>query len=152
KIHSGGEEASHPVPRSGLQRRSAAMRTVPKSRPQGHVPCLIALIRIVVFLLPGVLLLVGVLRTEGQARTLLALGSTFEALICWLSLGRRPAWREPVGPFVMTLYLLALGWLWIVPPTAAEDWYPHFARSVFLSVPLSVFAVQLLTNSGAASL
>ena len=128
------------------------MRILSSSRPQGHVPTLLALIRVCVFLLPAAVLLVGVRRAEGPPRTMLALGSTFEALICWLIVGRRRAWRQPVGPFVITLYLLALGWLCIVPPTASEDWYPHFARSLFVSVPLAVFAVQILTNSGAASL
>jgi HEAT repeat protein len=128
------------------------MRTLPKSRSQEPAPLLIVLVRIIVFLLPATLLLLGVLRTDGQAQTMLALGSIFEALICWLSFGRQRAWREPVGPFVITLYLLALGWLWILPPLSVEDWYPHFAQSVLLIVPLSVFAVQILTNSGAASL
>jgi hypothetical protein len=128
------------------------MRTLSSSRTQGQVSTLLALIRIGIFLLPGALLLLGALRTEGPARTLFSLGSSFEALLCWLIVGRRRAWRQPVGPFVITLYLLALGWLCLVPPPPSEDWYPHFARSLFVSLPLAVFAVQMLTNSGAASL
>jgi hypothetical protein len=86
---------------------------------------------------------------------MLLLGSIFQSLVCCLILFNQRGWREPAGPSVITLYLIGLGWLWIVQgmqPQFAQNWYPHFAQSVLLIVPLFVFAVQTLTNTGAASL
>jgi hypothetical protein len=81
---------------------------------------------------------------------MLAIGSAFQLLVCWLNLCSRRSWRDPVGPSVIVLYLIALGWLWLVVPSFSDDWYPHLAQSALLIVPLSVFALQILTNSGAA--
>ena len=128
------------------------MRTVKKSRPERSVPSLITLaIRIMILLLPAVLLLFSVQCTEGQAKSMLALGSVFQILVCCLSFFSRRGWREPIGPSAITLYLIALGWLWLIQPPSSNAWF-HFAQSVLLIVPLSVFAIQTLTNSGAASL
>jgi hypothetical protein len=129
------------------------MRTVSKSRPERRVPSLITLaIRVMILLLPAALLFFSVQRAEGHTRSMLALGSVFQILVCCLSFFSQRGWREPIGPSAITLYLIALGWLWLVQPQSSADWYPHFAQSVLLIVPLSVFAIQTLTNSGAASL
>jgi hypothetical protein len=49
---------------------------------------------------------------------------------------------------VITLYLIALSWLWLAAPVS-DEWYTSFARSVMLLVPLMVFASQMLRDSGA---
>lgn len=129
------------------------MQTVLRSRPKGRVSALIALaVRVLLLFLPAALLFVSVLRTEGSPQIMLALGSIFQVLVCCLSFLSQRGWREPAAPSMITLYLIALGWLWLVQPSSADDWYPHFAQSVLLVVPLSVFALQTLTQSGAASL
>jgi hypothetical protein len=129
-----------------------AMRTVFRPRPQGSVPPLITVAdHVLLLLLPAALLFVSVLRTEGPPQTLLALGCMFQILVCCPTFLNQRRWREPAGPFMITLYLVALGWLRVVQPPS-DDWYPHFAQSALLIVPLSVFAVQTLTQSGAASL
>jgi HEAT repeat protein len=52
---------------------------------------------------------------------------------------------------MITLYLIALGWLWWGGGTQ-DDWYFHFAQSILLVVPISLFALQTLTDSGAPSI
>jgi hypothetical protein len=109
-------------------------------------------LRMLILLLPAVLLLLGVARTVGQPRTVLLLGSCFQILVCLLSFVSPRGWRESAGPSVIVLYLIALGWLWVAAPDNSEDWYPHLTQALLLIVPLFVFAVQTLTNSGAESL
>src|SRR5262249_26323834 len=108
------------------------------------------LFRLVVLLLPTGLLLGAALRSPGAANTMLWLASAFQGLVCLLTFLSRPSWRQPVGPSVITLYLIALAWVWLAD--AQDDWYTHFLKSILLVVPLSVFAVQTLTESGAPAL
>lgn len=129
------------------------MHTLSTARPERRVRSFITrVIRMLVLLLPAGLLLFGVMRTEGYPQTMLALGSLFQVLVCLLSFLSPRGWREGIGPSLIVLYLIALGWLWLVTPHISEDWYPHLAQAVLLIVPLAVFAVQTLTNSGAESL
>src|SRR5437870_1858400 len=129
------------------------MHTPSTSRRERRVRSLVArAVRVLVLLLPACLLLIGVLRTDGQAQTMLALGAFFQILVCFLSFVSPRGWREAVGPSVIVLYLIALGWLWLATPQVSDDWYPHLVQAILLIVPLAVFAVQTLTNSGAESL
>src|SRR5207249_6439029 len=129
------------------------MPSMPKPRSKRRVPSpILAAVRVLIPLLPAGLLLVGVLRTDGQPQLMVGLGCLFQILIYSLSFGTQRSWRDPLGLHVIILYLIALGWLWLVAPHFADDWYLHFAQSVLLVVPLSIFALQILTNSGAASL
>jgi hypothetical protein len=132
------------------------MRTDLRSRAECRVPSLFTLaVRALILLLPAALLFASVAQTEGTSQKMLLLGSLFQVLVCCLTLFSHRAWREPVGPSVITLYLIGLGWLWIVQgmqPQFSQNWYPHFAQSVLLIVPLFVFALQTLTNTGASSL
>ncbi len=129
------------------------MHTPSTSRRERRVRSLVAcVIRVPVLLLPAGLLLIGVLRTDGQPQTMLALGAFFQILVCFLSFVSPRGWRDALAPSVIVLYLIALGWLWLAAPQISDDWYAHLTQAVLLVVPLSVFAVQTLTNSGAASL
>jgi hypothetical protein len=101
--------------------------------------------------LPALLLLLGSLRLDGRTNLMLWLGTAFQVLVCTLSLLSRQGRREPVGPSVITLYIIALGWMWL-GTLSSEDWYPHFAQSVLLVMPLLVFALQILTESGAPAI
>jgi len=124
-----------------------------KNRPERHVPSLVSVaVRALILVLPAALLLIAAMRTEGYPRTMLALGSAFQAFICLFSCFVQRGWRDPVALSVMALYLTALGWLWLAQPNFSDDWYPHLLQSVLVLVPLSVFAVQTLTNSGARTL
>jgi hypothetical protein len=109
------------------------------------------LLRIGGLLLPGVLLMLAAFRVPEQNALMLWLGVAFQFLVALLSFVSRPAWRQPLGPSVITLYVIALGWLWLGVGNS-DDWYPHLAQAVLLVVPLLVFAQQLLTDSGAYAL
>jgi hypothetical protein len=79
------------------------------------------------------------------------MGTAFQILVCLLTFLSRQSWRQPVGPSVVALYLIALGWMWLAG-AQVDDWYLHFAQAILLVIPLSVFALQNLTNSGAPAL
>jgi HEAT repeat protein len=122
------------------------------SRSGQPVPSLVRpVLRAAVLLVPAALLLIASLRVPGQANTMLWLGTAFQFLCCWLSFLSAQGRRQPLGPSVITLYTIALGWLWLGNP-GAGDWYFHLARSVLLVVPLIAFGGQMLNDSGATAL
>src|SRR5216683_1543879 len=110
------------------------MHTPSTSRRERRVRSLVAcVIRVPVLLLPACLLLIGVLRTDGQPQTMLALGAFFQLLVCFLSFVSPRGWRDAMAPSVIVLYLIALGWLWLARPP--DDWYAHLTQAVLLVVP-----------------
>jgi HEAT repeats len=109
------------------------------------------LVRLVVLLLPATLLGMAALRVPPSQALMLWLGAAFQALCCLLSLVSRQGWRQPIGPSAITLYVIALGWLWF-GTQGANDWYPHLAQGLMLVVPVVVFAHQVLMESGASAL
>ncbi|MCI0681508.1 MAG: HEAT repeat domain-containing protein [Gemmataceae bacterium] len=120
-------------------------------RWQRKLGAAVALIsRLTVLLLPSAILLAASLREEGGANLVLWLGTAFQATVCFLSFFSHGTWRQPLGPSVITLYLIALAWLWF--GDHREDWYTSFGKSVLLVVPLIVFGFQTLHDSGAPAL
>jgi HEAT repeat protein len=107
--------------------------------------------RIVVLLMPSGLLLLAALRGPEENALMFWLAVLFQLLVCGLALLSRQMWRQSMGPSIITLYVIALGWLWL-GSTGSEDWYPHLAQAVLLVVPLVVFAQQMLVESGASAL
>ena len=104
-----------------------------------------------ILLLPAALLLGIALRDEGtQTNWMLWLGAAFQLCICFLSFLSSNSWRQPLGPSVITLYVIGLGWLWF--GIKQEDWFTHLSRAILLIVPLIVFGMQSLAESGAARL
>jgi HEAT repeat protein len=79
---------------------------------------------------------------------MLWLGTGFQVVVCCLSFFSRKAREVGIGPSVITLYLIALGWLWWGAHDQV-DWFGYLARAVLLVVPMAVFALQTLTESGA---
>jgi ABC-type Co2+ transport system permease subunit len=59
----------------------------------------------------------------------------------------RRSWNQPLGPAIVTMYLIALAWMWFGVQT--EDWFNHVAKAILLVVPLLVFGYQTLYESGA---
>ncbi len=103
--------------------------------------------RLFILLLPSALLLLAALREIGSNRLILWMGTGFEASVCFLSFFSRGSWRQPLGPSVITLYLIAFAWLWF--GDQRDDWYTSLSKSVLLVVPLLVFGFQTLQDSGA---
>lgn len=98
-------------------------------------------------LLPTALLLGVALRHQGAGNLALWIGVAFQATVCFLTFFTTGNFRQPLGPSVVTLYLIALAWLWF--GVRVEDWFTHFAKAVLLVVPLAVFGMQTLYESGA---
>src|SRR5262245_40711689 len=106
--------------------------------------------RLLILLLPSLLLLAATLRDPVGGNLMLWMGTAFQVLVLLLSLLSRGGWRQPLGPSVITLYLIALAWLWFGDRN--QDWYTSLAKSVLLVVPLIVFAFQTLHDSGAPAM
>jgi HEAT repeat protein len=109
------------------------------------------LVRVPVLFLPAVLLAIGGLRCPAQQALMFWLAVLFQLLVCALALLSRQMWRQSMGPSVITLYVIALGWMWL-GARGMDDWYPHLAQAILLVVPLAVFAKQMLSESGASAL
>lgn len=116
-----------------------------------HAAILLRLFRLAALMLPAVLLLIAALRTPPEMSLMLWLGTGFQVLVCLLNFSSLQGWRSPLGPSVITLYVIALGWLWL-GSLNHRDWFPHLAQAVLLVVPLLVFAQQMLTESGASAI
>ena len=106
--------------------------------------------RLMLLLIPTVLLLGASLRHPEPGNTMLWIGTGFQAVVCLLTFVSRGSWRQPVGPSVITLYLIGLAWLWI--SGGFEDWYTHVSKAILLVVPLGFFALQTLSDSGAPAM
>jgi hypothetical protein len=115
---------------------------------------LIRLVRLLLLLLPALLLLGASLRAPAQAAPLLWLGALFQFLGCLLALASQRGLREPAGPGLILLYVIALSWLAACSPAGEEskDGYFYLSQAILLVLPLVFFGVQLLRDSGATTL
>jgi HEAT repeat protein len=107
--------------------------------------------RLVLLLLPVPLLAVASLRVADEADPILWLGTLFQVVACGLALWNTGGGREPAGPAVIMLYVIALGWMLLGAPNR-EDWVIYLSQSLLLVVPLAFFALQCLHDSGATML
>jgi hypothetical protein len=119
--------------------------------PKPSTSLVFSLGRMAVLVLPAMLLTLGAVRTPGNPNLILWLGALFQFLACVLVFVSRQGWREPVGPAVIMLYVIALSWM-LIGAVGVDDWFLHFAQAVLLVVPLGFFAVQCLRDSGALAL
>ena len=106
--------------------------------------------RILVLLLPTFLLIGASSRAEPPNHLMLWMGTGFQALVCILSFLSWRSWYQSIAPSVITLYLIALCWLWWGQPN--NDWYTALSKAILLVVPLLVFAFQTLNESGAPAI
>jgi hypothetical protein len=115
---------------------------------------LIRLLRLGLVFLPVILLLLASVRAPESTVQLLWLGTLVQGLGCILALMGMQYGREPVGPLIIVLYVIGLGWLIFGTSGAVkfEDWYLHLAQALLLVIPLFLFAVQCLRDSGAPAL
>jgi hypothetical protein len=81
---------------------------------------------------------------------MLWMGTAFQVIVCGLSFLSTRNWRQPVGPSIITLYLIALCWIWWADDLS--DWYSYLAKAVLLAVPVAIFGWQTLTDSGAPAI
>src|SRR5438045_5683143 len=121
------------------------MRPILAARTRNRLGSVLAPIwRLAFLLLPSALLLIASLRRAGAGSEslMLWLGTAFQAAVCFLTFFSRRSWNQPVGPSVVTLYLIALAWLWF--GGQSEDWFTHLAKAILLVFPLTVFGFQTL--------
>ena len=102
--------------------------------------------RLGLLLLPTALLLAASLRYPDASNIRLWLATGFQIAILAAAC-ITPSLRQPTGPSVITLYLIALAWLWW--GDGMDDWLTHLTRAILLIVPLAVFGYQTLAESGA---
>jgi HEAT repeat protein len=121
------------------------------SSGEPSVPLLQRAGRLLLLLLPGGLLLVTSLRYTGESPGLLWLGTLFQFIACALAMWGRQRLREPIGSALITLYVVALGWL-VVGAVGWTDWFCLLAQAILLVVPLMFFGIQAVRDSGAPAL
>src|SRR5262245_34309821 len=108
------------------------------------------MLRLAVLMIPLTLLLIAAARFPGGNNTMLWLAVGFQAVVCTLTLLSRSSWAQPMGPSIITLYLIGLCWLWF--GDGVDDWYTHLSKAILLIVPLIVFGTQTLSDSGALAI
>lgn len=107
-------------------------------------------LRAFLLVLPTLLLLGAGLRATSAHRWMLWLGTFFQCLVCFLSFISRRSWVQSIAPQIITLYLIALCWLWLGSPV--NDWYVAMSKAILILVPLFAFAYQTLHESGAPAI
>lgn len=107
-------------------------------------------VRVLTLLLPTGLLVGASLRADGPHQWMLWMGTSFQAVVCLLSFFSRRSWYSSINPSIITLYLIALCWLWLGAPV--NDWYVSMSKAVLLLIPLLAFAHQTLSDSGAPAI
>src|SRR5947207_3391157 len=123
-----------------------------------RVPCqpppglLLRLGRLSLLFLPVALLaLAGTRVASSDAALLLWLGAAAQAVGCLFALWARQGGRESVGPVLIMLYVIALAWL-LFGANRQSDWFLYVAQALLLVVPVGLFGVQCLRDSGATTM
>ena len=103
--------------------------------------------RTIILVLPATLLLIAALRAQDETPWILAAGLAVQGLICFLTFVSHRSWNAPIGPSIVTLYLIAVAWLWF--GDKSTDWFNHFSKGILIGFPILVFGYQALLESGA---
>src|SRR5262245_16411899 len=121
--------------------------------PHRHRPPLgLRLARLTSLALPCLLLIAGAaLQFSARPGGTLWIGGLLVLGGCVFAAAVGRTWHEPVGPAVLILYVVALSWL-LLASDGVPTWFLHLAQSLLLVVPLGLFGVQCLQESGASSL
>src|SRR5262245_272844 len=118
--------------------------------PVARGPLLIEALRLGLLLLPLTLLLMSAYQHAGADYGLVWLAVGFQTVAAGWIVYNRERESYTSGPAIAALYLIGLLYLWLagIPETP----FTHFSRAVLLVVPLIVFGVQTLADSGALAL
>jgi hypothetical protein len=106
------------------------------------------LLSLALLLLPTGLLSYLAVRYEAVP---LAAGAGVQGLFALVFFRVHPVWRPPVSTSVVTLYLIALAWVY-VPLRENNDWVVHLAQGVLLLGAVMLLAAHDLTRIGAEPL
>jgi len=108
------------------------------------------LFRFAILFLPALLLGLAAMRQGGERQVTLGIGAGILFVLCAAFMGFRSGWQHPLSSSAITLYLIALAWIWMAKDL--EDWYSNLTKAILLMVPLLIFGYQMLFESGAHAL
>jgi hypothetical protein len=107
--------------------------------------------RVLVLLVPAGLLLLASLRiSDPKTQHLLWIGAGVQGVFFLGVLLTGWLFRRLNCTAIIFIYALALAWLWLTQ-SMTDDWFSPLAQFLLLAIPLGVFAVQSLDNSGAVA-
>jgi HEAT repeat protein len=109
------------------------------------------LVRTLLLLGSALILLLVNLRLGSASNPYLWVGFVVQALLCLVLLWTAQLGQEPVGFFGMSLYLVGLGWL-LLGSYGMRDWVISLAQAALVLIPLVLFALQSLRDSGASEM
>jgi len=81
----------------------------------------------------------------------LAIGAVVQLVYAIVFVRQHPVWRPPVAPSVVVMYLVALGWCWLVGRTLT-DTLLFLVQGLLIIMAVGLFAVHDLIRSGAEPL
>src|SRR4051794_13452553 len=85
--------------------------------------------RLTLLALPLALLLIASFRLPNAVARLLWMGVLFQGLGILLALWTRQGGREPLGPALIMLYIIALGWM-LFSSVGRPDWFLYVAQAI----------------------
>ena len=112
---------------------------------------LLRLGRVAVLLLPLILLVAAGVRQPHAETQLFWLGVGVQSVACLAALWVTRLGQEASSSVVILLYVIALGCI-VVGGPGQQGWLIHVSRAVLLVVPVVVFALQCLHDSGATTI
>jgi hypothetical protein len=107
-------------------------------------------LRLGVLLLPTFLMALGFARSAPSSAQLYLAGGGIQLLFAAYLVLYQQAWRQPLRPVVIVPYLVAFCWTFVADELSSA-WYLPLARGALLMVPLTVFAIQTLRDTGAVA-
>lgn len=115
-------------------------------RPVSHV--VTGLLSLGILFAPAILLGVTAAWTTSLP---LAVGVLVQVVYALVFLKRHPVWHPSTAPSIIILYLIALGWCWLVERVRPHPVLP-FVQGVLTLGAVGLFALHHLLSSGAESL
>ncbi|MFQ3593235.1 MAG: HEAT repeat domain-containing protein [Gemmataceae bacterium] len=111
----------------------------------------VALARSALLFAPAVVVALFLFATGGNNLVLL-LALVAELIILTWALMSRRVHAETIGPVLILLHVIALSGLVVSQPKVRPLWVVHLAQAALLVVPVWLFGVQILQDSGATAL
>jgi hypothetical protein len=139
------------APQVGRTRTTMPPHLRSRTEPKQRIRLPLRLGRVCLLALPVALLALAGLRAPDEAAGMLLLGAACLGLGGLLTLWLRQGGRERLGPVLIMIYVGALVWL-VAAGDGARDWFSYVAQAVLLVVPVGLFGVQCLHDSGAITM
>jgi hypothetical protein len=132
-----------------MKKRAVQVRSA-LSELQDRLMSLVGLTARFALLLVPTCILLHATYENPERQYFLLIGTGLQAAICLMTFVRRSSWRMPIGPSIITLYLVGLVWLWI--GDRREDSLAYLSKAILLVVPITFLSLQTLQESGAPAI